>query len=928
MITKLQAKFIGSLLSFLTLFLFTICNAQVSNYQFFQLSGTYTPITGGTLINDGILSQSRQFDDDEIENIPLGFTFNYNGSSFTTVNLSSNGFLTFNPIVTTYSPISSSAPNRVISAMGADLASGVNVMGNTIQASNLITNVASINGLSVGQAISQTGNNVFLPGTTITAISGSGPFTLTMSAEANANASDEIIEFNFDSQVPGENPSELRYQTIGTAPNRTFVAQYTRLTRYGFFYDNLNFQIRLNENGSIEFVYGDFSWNSSLQNTAQVGIKGNTNNDFNNRRGTNWNATTPGTTRTSFVVAGSNNIPPLSGTTFRWALCTSAEIVVTPATDTLCAGQSSLLTASGAISYTWAPEAGLNTSTGANVIASPTTSTTYTVLGSDANGCVNTATVSVLISGGPSISVNDATICSGNNAVLTVTPSNLNYNWSNGESTSSINVSPSSTSIFTVTVTDLNGCSVSAVGTVTVDTTTLSNTEVAVCNNQLPYNWNGNDYNAAGSYEVTLSGANGCDSIATLILTVNNTGSSTTDVAVCNNQLPYNWNGNDYNAAGSYEVTLSGANGCDSIATLILSVNTPPVLTSISGSTSVCPATASTYSINQVDGATYNWTYSSNWLTNSGVSTNTINVTVVDTSFLTVTATNSCGTSNPVTIFVNSQCPLPTGVGTTSVNSTSATISWNSAICSQQYTVQIKQVGTGIWTSFDAGANTTFTFTGLNPLKNYQYKVINICSTLPGTPILYGPVYSFSTPAANGCTLPQNLAVTNISASSAKINWNTQTAFRFRLRVRPVGTTTWTSYTITGSQNSIILTNLNSSTEYEYQMRTECSLGVFSGFTGRKKFTTLAGRLDETEDHTGYNLYPNPVLDRLNIAAPFSDDTYYDLYISNTLGQVMLTLQALRGSNQSVDLTSLPAGVYIVNIKEAEEIRSYKIVKQ
>ncbi|MFN5215228.1 MAG: hypothetical protein ACK5DY_11480, partial [Bacteroidota bacterium] len=367
MITKLQAKFIGSLLSFLTLFLFTICNAQVSNYQFFQLSGTYTPITGGTLINDGILSQSRQFDDDEIENIPLGFTFTYNGANYTTVNLSSNGFLTFNPIITTYSPISSSAPNRVISAMGADLASGVNIMGNTIQASNLITNVASINGLSVGQAISQTGNNVFLPGTTITAISGSGPFTLTMSAEANANASDEIIEFNFDSQVPGENPSELRYQTIGTAPNRTFVAQYTRLTRYGFFYDNLNFQIRLNENGSIEFVYGDFTWSSSLQNTAQVGIKGNTNNDFNNRRGTNWNATTPGTTRTSFVVAGSNNIPPLSGTTFRWALCTSAEIVVTPATDTLCAGQSSLLTASGAVSYTWAPEAGLNTSTGANV---------------------------------------------------------------------------------------------------------------------------------------------------------------------------------------------------------------------------------------------------------------------------------------------------------------------------------------------------------------------------------------------------------------------------------------------------------------------------------------------------------------------------------------------------------------------------------
>ncbi|MFN9496158.1 MAG: fibronectin type III domain-containing protein, partial [Bacteroidota bacterium] len=533
----------------------------------------------------------------------------------------------------------------------------------------------------------------------------------------------------------------------------------------------------------------------------------------------------------------------------------------------------------------------------------------YEVTLSGANGCDSIATLILTVNNTGS-STTDVAVC-----II-----QLPYNWNGND----YNAAGS----YEVTLSGANGCDSIATLLLTVNNTTSSSTEVAVCANQLPYNWNGNDYNAAGSYEVTLSGANGCDSIATLILTVNNTGSSTTDVAVCNNQLPYNWNGNDYNAAGSYEVTLSGANGCDSIATLILSVNTPPVLTSISGSTSVCPATASTYSINQVDGATYNWTYSSNWLTNSGVSTNTINVTVVDTSFLTVTATNSCGTSNPVTIFVNSQCPLPTGVGTTSVNSTSATISWNSASCSQQYTVQIKQVGTGIWTSFDAGANTTYTFTGLNPLKNYQYKVINICSTLPGTPILYGPVYSFSTPAANGCTLPQNLAVTNISASSAKINWNTQTAFRFRLRVRPVGTTTWTSYTITGSQNSIILTNLNSSTEYEYQMRTECSLGVFSGFTGRKKFTTLAGRLDETEDHTGYNLYPNPVLDRLNIAAPFSDDTYYDVYISNTLGQVMLTLQELRGSNQSVDLTSLPAGVYIVNIKEAEEIRSYKIVKQ
>ncbi|WP_165760276.1 hypothetical protein, partial [Niastella populi] len=108
----------------------------------------------------------------------------------------------------------------------------------------------------------------------------------------------------------------------------------------------------------------------------------------------------------------------------------------------------------------------------------------------------------------------------------------------------------------------------------TVNPAVTSTTEVTICANQLPYTWNGNTYNTAGSYDVTLTSATGCDSIATLVLSVNPAVTSTTEVTVCANQLPYTWNGNTYNAAGSYDVTLaSSAAGCDSIATLILTVN-------------------------------------------------------------------------------------------------------------------------------------------------------------------------------------------------------------------------------------------------------------------------------------------------------------------------------------------------------------------
>jgi hypothetical protein len=81
---------------------------------------------------------------------------------------------------------------------------------------------------------------------------------------------------------------------------------------------------------------------------------------------------------------------------------------------------------------------------------------------------------------------------------------------------------------------------------------------------------------------VTLAGANefGCDSLATLNLTVNPTSSSTTNVTICSTALPYVFNDSSFNAAGTYLVTLAGANqfGCDSLATLNLTVTNFTVL--------------------------------------------------------------------------------------------------------------------------------------------------------------------------------------------------------------------------------------------------------------------------------------------------------------------------------------------------------------
>src|SRR5207249_753162 len=123
------------------------------------------------------------------------------------------------------------------------------------------------------------------------------------------------------------------------------------------------------------------------------------------------------------------------------------------------------------------------------------------------------------------------------------------------------------------TLTNAAGCDSITTLILTVNAVLRDTTTQTICENQLPYSWNGLSLTAAGTYSDTLTSAAGCDSIATLILNVNAVLRDTTTQTICENQFPYNLNGLSLTAAGTYSDTLTSATGCDSIATLILTVN-------------------------------------------------------------------------------------------------------------------------------------------------------------------------------------------------------------------------------------------------------------------------------------------------------------------------------------------------------------------
>jgi Secretion system C-terminal sorting domain/Immunoglobulin I-set domain len=101
-------------------------------------------------------------------------------------------------------------------------------------------------------------------------------------------------------------------------------------------------------------------------------------------------------------------------------------VAVSPTTGSLCQPGATpiTLTASGASTYAWSPAAGLSAVTGTSVTANPTVNTTYTVTGTDLNGCINTATSVISVFAKPSaITVTPASpvICAGATQLLTAT---------------------------------------------------------------------------------------------------------------------------------------------------------------------------------------------------------------------------------------------------------------------------------------------------------------------------------------------------------------------------------------------------------------------------------------------------------------------------------------------------------------------------
>ena len=425
------------------------------------------------------------------------------------------------------------------------------------------------------------------------------------------------------------------------------------------------------------------------------------------------------------IIAGrGNHIITYSFTSAQGCVNAATQIItVNPLIDvdagsdlSICIGSAAIITASNALLYTWSPSSNLSAVSGSEIIATPLTTTTYYVTGTDAAGCTSTDEVIITVHPLPVASIQYAAPVFCNTGIALVTQSGqadgiysadagLSLNTATGE----INLANSTPGSYTVTYTFSDG---SCSNQTTTNLTILAPVSVSfaiplssVCATAAPFSISGGSplggvYSGPGITGVTFSPA-----------------AAGTGVHV----LTY---------------LYTDAGGCVSAATTSFTINP---LVSVQAGADVVVCLGSSVSLTAINAINYSWLPNQNLSATTGA---TVMASPLTTTTYTVTGTdaNGCSSSDAVMVTV---LPLPT-----------ATISYPGNPFCKSGTVSVNRTGV-------AGGTYNST-TGLS--LNTATGEINLANSTPGS---YTVTYTFSDGSCSNQTTTNLTILAPVSVSFA-----------------------------------------------------------------------------------------------------------------------------------------------------------------
>jgi len=624
-------------------------------------------------------------------------------------------------------------------------------------------------------------------------------------------------------------------------------------------------------------------------------------------------------------------------------------IVIAGINQTVCAGTAVTLVGAGAVTYSW------DNSINDGVAFTPTNTATYTVTGTDANGCIDNDQLQVVVNALPIvIAGNSQTVCIGTAVTLSGAGA-VSYSWDNSVN-DGIAFTPSNTATYTVTGTDANGCIDTDQVQVVVNPLPLTSAgnNQTVCSGAtvtltglgaINYSWSNNISNgvpftatSTTTYTVTGINGNGCVNTAQMTVIVNTLPAVTagSNQSVCpgtavmlngSGALFYSWNNGISNglpftpsATTTYTVTGTASNGCSNTAQVQVTVNALPTISAGSNQV-ICAGTAVTLS----GSGGLIGTAASSYAWNNDIS-NGVAFTPTSTATYTVTGTDANGCSNTaqttVTInptpTVNAGADVMSCVGETVVLSGQGanTYTWSNGVQNGQAFVP---TATGVYSVSGVDG---FGCTGTDQVTVYVNSASSSTVTalacnsyvLNGQTYNQSGTYNQTIPNAIGCdslitlnlTLdtPLSAPIVTVSGGELFTNGQANTSYQwiFCNSGFPISDETDTSY----------VPNLNG--QFAVTASNACG-------SSTSACVTVNYMGVEEAKAPSLTLYPNPTFDYVYFSGDINEGTDYEL--TDAQGRIILVGKLL--SDKNINLFGMSTGLYWIKFDGYQPLQ---VVKQ
>ncbi len=294
--------------------------------------------------------------------------------------------------------------------------------------------------------------------------------------------------------------------------------------------------------------------------------------------------------------------------------------------DAICIGDSIQLEATGASIYNWTDGTNLNDTTIFNPYATNTTDESFIVIGEDANGCINSDTVDILVNALPLVSAGlDVQICINDSTQLSASGA-INYIWNNSSTLSDDAIGnpyaiPTDTTTYTVTGTDLNNC--------------MNTDLVIVIVNPLPIVSAGVDTSLCINDSIMLTGIGAANNSWTPVANIDDENTLTPTI------FP--------TSTGYFVLTTTDSNSCVNSDSTLVTVNTlPPV--DLGPNMEMC--IGDSIQLEATGALTYNWTDGTN-LSDTTIFNPFANNTSDETFIVFGEDVNGCVNSDTIDVIIN-----------------------------------------------------------------------------------------------------------------------------------------------------------------------------------------------------------------------------------------------------------------------------------